>query len=110
MKTSHHLKVTGHSPEELPLPARLNVEQAARLLGFQPHDIPILMGHRILKPLGTPADNAPKYFAAVLVLNLATDIAWLERATRTITHHWKTKNLQKKKGQAPCPSTFRDGV
>jgi hypothetical protein len=34
------------------------------LLGFSEHDIAILVGHGHLKPLGTPAKNAPKFFAA----------------------------------------------
>jgi len=33
------------------LPARLTAEQAAWVLNCQPHDVPILVGVRLLKPL-----------------------------------------------------------
>jgi hypothetical protein len=45
------------------LPARLNVEQAATLLGFRVLEIPILLKARLLKPLGDPAPNGRKYFS-----------------------------------------------
>lgn len=35
-------------------PARLTVEEAAWLLGFSPHEIPILVAKGLLKPLGCP--------------------------------------------------------
>ena len=47
------------------LPARLDVVATARLLGFAEHDIQILMAVGKLTPLGDPAPNAPKWFAAV---------------------------------------------
>ena len=46
------------------LPARLDVAQTAKLLGFAAHDIQILMGTGKLVPLGDPAPNSPKWFAA----------------------------------------------
>ncbi|HWB60947.1 MAG TPA: hypothetical protein VG733_15735, partial [Chthoniobacteraceae bacterium] len=49
-----------------------------------------------LVPLGKPAANAPKYFAAVDVLKLAQDREWLSRATRTISKFWSEKNSRKK--------------
>ena len=47
------------------LPARLDVAETAKLLGFAVHDIQILMAVGKLTPLGDPAPNAPKWFAAV---------------------------------------------
>ena len=47
------------------LPARLDVVATAKLLGFAEHDIQILMAVGKLTPLGGPAPNAPKSFAAV---------------------------------------------
>ncbi|MDD2709221.1 MAG: hypothetical protein PHV34_14640 [Verrucomicrobiae bacterium] len=91
------------------LPARLHAEEAAKHLGFQPHDIPVLIAKKLLKPLGSPAPNAPKYFAAVQILELAQDIQWLDRATRATVFHWKEKNARKhnlgrrKIGNAPLP-------
>jgi len=78
------------------LPARLTAEEAAWVLGCQHHDVPILVVARLLKPLGTPAPNAVKYFAAVDVLEIAKDRAWLAKATHVISRHWQGKNLRKK--------------
>src|SRR5208283_3845328 len=46
-------------------PARLDSTQTARVLGFQDHDIPVLVSNDLLEPLGKPAANVRKYFAAV---------------------------------------------
>jgi hypothetical protein len=66
------------------LPARLGAEETAALLGFQLHDLPILMRAKLLRPLGKPAPNAPKFFATVEVLKAAEDWDWLDKATKTI--------------------------
>ncbi len=76
------------------LPARLNTEQTAALLGFMEHDIPVLIKAPLLKPLGNPAPNAPKYFCAVEVHGLAESREWLDKATKAITQHWQRKNRQ----------------
>ena len=73
------------------LPARLNVPETAKLLGFAEHDIQILMAAGKLEPLGDPAPNAPKWFAAVDVIRLAADRDWLHKATREISKYWKHK-------------------
>ncbi len=39
-------------------PARTTMEEAAWLLGFAPHEIPVLMAKGLLKPLGHPARGA----------------------------------------------------
>ena len=44
--------------------ARLTAEPVAWVLQFQPSDIPILIGARLLKSLGDPSPNGAKYFAA----------------------------------------------
>jgi hypothetical protein len=49
----------------LSLPARLHAEDAARVLGFQALDIPVLIAVKLLRPLGNPAPNAIKYSAEV---------------------------------------------
>lgn len=74
------------------LPARLTAEQAAVLLGFQLHDLPILIQKGLLKPLGTPAPNAPKYYAACEIEALAGDSNWLHRATKAVSGRWAAKN------------------
>ena len=78
------------------LPGRLNTTEAAVLLGFQEHDIAPLVAAKLLTPLGKPAPNAPKYFAAVDVVNAAQDRSWLSQATRTVSRHWSEKNSRKK--------------
>lgn len=74
------------------LPARLNVEQTAKLLGFQPHDIPILVRNKLLIPLGNPVQSAPKYFASSVILKFSQDEKFLSKATKIISQNWKTKN------------------
>jgi len=78
------------------LPGRLNTTETAVLLGFQEHDIPPLVAAKLLAPLGKPAPNSPKYFAAVDVVNAAQDRSWLSQATRTLSRHWSEKNSRKK--------------
>ncbi len=77
-------------------PARLTAEQAAWLLNCQPHDVPVLVSARLLKPLGSPQPNSVKYFATVELLDHAQDRAWLARATHALSEHWREKNRHKK--------------
>lgn len=79
------------------LPARLDVSATAKLLGFAEHDIQILMSVGKLRPLGDPAPNAPKWFAAVEMIKLATDQAWLHKATKEIARYWRQKRERKNK-------------
>jgi hypothetical protein len=78
------------------LPARLTAEQAAWVLNCQPHDVPLLVAARLLKPLGNPAPNGVKYYAAIEIVELAKDRAWLVRATNALNLHWKRKNAVKR--------------
>jgi hypothetical protein len=73
------------------LPARLDVAQTAKLLGFAEHDIQVLMAARKLTPLGDPAPNAPKRFAAIEVIGLAADVEWLNKATKEVCKYWRHK-------------------
>jgi hypothetical protein len=77
-------------------PARLNVEQAAWVLGCQSHDIPVLVSSGLLKPLGNPQPNATKFFFTGEVLDLAKDRSWLAKVTKTISENWRKKNARKK--------------
>jgi hypothetical protein len=74
------------------LPGRLTVAQASLLLGFHSVDLPVLIGKRLLRPLGKPAPNAIKYFARREIERLADDSAWLSRATQTMYEHWHKRN------------------
>ena len=85
------------------IPARLTAEQTAWVLNCQPHDIPVLVVARLLKPLGNPQPNSVKYFASVEVLELAKERGWLARMTTVLSQHWQKKNKVKKQG-ALCSS------
>src|SRR5437660_10539765 len=78
------------------LPGRLNTSETALLLGFQDHDIAPLVAAKLLVPLGKPATNSPKYFAALDVLASAENRRWLSDASRAITKHWSKKNAWKR--------------
>jgi hypothetical protein len=89
-------------PSILPCPARLCVENVARILGFTAHDLSVLMSQGLLKPLGNPAQNGPKFFAAVKIYELALDAEWLDKAARAITKYWKKKNKRDKENESPA--------
>jgi len=77
------------------LPARLDVVQTSKLLGFTDRDVAVLVKAKLLCPLGKPAPNAPKYFAAVEILSRANNTEWLGKATTAIAKHWRSNNLKK---------------
>src|SRR5271156_3330766 len=78
------------------LPGRINADQVAILLGFMPHDIPILVKAKMLKPLGSPAQQAVKYFAAAEIEKLAHEEAWPGGATKSTYNHWVGQNQSRK--------------
>lgn len=84
------------------LPARLNVEQTALILGFGAHDIPVLVRSHLLKPLGGGVRNCVKYFAAVEVEKLSRDKKWLDRAT-TATGRRKMNGVESSSGHSRRP-------
>ena len=76
------------------LPTRLDVAATAKLLGFTESDMQILMAAGKLTPLGDPAPNAPKWFAAVEIIQVATNKDWLHKATKKISKHWRQKRAR----------------
>ena len=78
------------------LPVRLTAEQAGWVLNCQPHDIPILVNARLLKPLGNPAQNGAKFFCTADILETLQDRSWLIKVTNTINQHWQRQNARKK--------------
>ena len=78
------------------LPARLTAEQAAWVINCQPHDMPVLVSARLLKPLGNPPPNGIKFFGTSDLLELAKDRAWLTKVSSTIYQHWQKQNARKK--------------
>ncbi len=79
------------------LPARLDAGATAKLLGFADHDVQILMAAGKLTPLGDPAPNAPKWFAAIEVIRLAADRDWLSKATKEVSKYWRYR--RERRGQ-----------
>jgi hypothetical protein len=78
------------------LPARLTAEQAAWVINCQPHDIPVLVGAKLLKPLGNPAANSIKFFATADILEQVKDRNWLVRVSGVIYQHWHKQNALKR--------------
>lgn len=83
----------------LHLPGSLNAAQTAALLGFRPHDIPVLVAREFLKPLGDPGPNCEKFFARVEIEERAVDVDWLFQARAALNQHWRMKNAGKKKAR-----------
>ena len=87
------------SPEALlncrRLPSRLNAEEVAVLIGYCPHDIPILTRSGLIKPLGSPAANTVKYFSSVELEKKLADEKWSARITTCLYRYW-----QERKGRA----------
>ena len=80
-------------------PARTTMEEAAWLLGFAPHEIPVLMAKGLLKPLGHPAHNGQKFFLASTLEDLRRDEKWFSKASDAVCDYWRFKNSRK--GQSP---------
>ena len=87
------------------LPARLDALATAKLLGFAESDIQVLMAVGKLTPLGDPAPNAPKWFAAVEVIRLAVDQDWLHKATKEIAKYWRYKRERRNSSEASSRKT-----
>ncbi len=81
------------------LPARLNALETAWLLGFQPHEISILVGAELLKPLGHPSANTARFFSTESLTALRNDEKWLGKAADAISTYWRRKNSQKRIGR-----------
>jgi hypothetical protein len=73
---------------------------------LSPHEIPLLVSDGVLKPLGHPAQNAPKFFALVMLEELRRDAKWLSKASETICQHWKDR----KERECETVSHGRNGV
>ena len=88
-------------------PARLGINETAWLLGFNEHDIPVLVSAGLLKPLGRPPSSGSKFFATVELQTLRNDTRWLAKASDAIVNHWRSKhsgcrNECKLRGEAAC--------
>lgn len=81
------------------LPASLPVAMTAAVLGFKPHEIPILVARGFLQRQGNPRPNSEKFFSLVEIEALANDVKWLSRARAAVNQHWRLKNARKTKAQ-----------
>jgi hypothetical protein len=100
--TTHSTWPKGEIPQQLRVPARLHIEDVAKILGFRTFDITVLISAKLLKPLGNPGPNSSKYFAAVTILELAHDCEWLDKATRFLAKYWKGRNSRRAKTPTPA--------
>jgi hypothetical protein len=71
------------------LPFRLEKREAAIVLGFKSHDIPILISAGLLKPLGNPSPRSPKHFSKTQIIERGEDETWMDKATKAIQKHWR---------------------
>lgn len=82
-------------------PARIGIQETAWLLGFNEHDIPVLVSAGLLKPLGRPASTGSKFFAAVELQTLRGDTRWLGKASDVIVNYWRSKNSERRNKEQP---------
>ena len=74
--------------------ARLDATQTAWFLGFELHEIPILIAANLLRPLGHPARNGTKFFATQALEQLRRDEKWLAHASDAICEYWRGRNAR----------------
>src|SRR5208283_3185341 len=77
------------------LPDRLTATETAAKLGISPHEVPILVAKGLLKPLGHPAPNAPKFFLTAALKDLERDEKWHGKASDALQEYWRYKNARK---------------
>ncbi len=77
------------------LPDRLTATETAAKLGISPHEVPILVAKGLLKPLGHPAPNAPKFFLTATLKDLERDEKWHGKAADAVQEYWRHKNARK---------------
>ena len=90
-------------------PQRITVEEAAKKIGCSPHEIPRLVAKGLLKPLGHPAPNAPKYFLRAAIDDLERDEKWHHKASDVLQDYWRYKNSRKQNQSDTRPSSRLQG-
>ncbi|MFO1511496.1 MAG: hypothetical protein U1F83_01050 [Verrucomicrobiota bacterium] len=91
-------------------PGRVTMEQASWLLGFNEHEIPILMAKGLLRPLGHPAHNGQKFFLAATLEDLRRDEKWFSRASDAVVEYWRYKNSRKGLGSPDIQRASNNGA
>ena len=82
------------------LPGRMNANEAAWRLGFEPDHIPLLVSAGQLKPLGNPPPGSVKFFLTVEIEQKKGDARWLNKATELVRLKIKDKNERAAKNRA----------
>ena len=80
---------------ERKLSARINVGSVAQIIGCTQEDVTLLMHADLLKPLGKPGQNAPKWFCSVEIVQLSADRKWLDDVTKTLSQYWRRKRARR---------------
>ena len=81
------------------LPASLDVDQAAVLLGIHRDSIRLLIEQGLLEPLGNPPSNGVKMFLSAEVVERANDRKWMNRAHKTVREYQHRKNATQRQKQ-----------
>jgi hypothetical protein len=76
-------------------PARVDFEDAGKILGFNVDEVRILVSHGALVPIAKPKQNAHKFFALTEIAEKFLDKKWLSKSTEIIYKHWNNKNESK---------------
>ena len=95
MRSKNEMQTSPALPARGTYPARLRAEEVAEILGFNTHDIPVLVARNLIKPLARPVPNATKYFWACEVERLKFDFVWMNKSTQVLYDYWKGKNGRK---------------
>ena len=88
------------------LPWRLTLGQAAAVLGVGDHDVPTLIRAGLLRPLGRPEANAPKFFSSKIIDELARDPEAMDQMVRAISKGWRVKNKRERNSDRPSDATI----
>ena len=80
------------------LPGRLNADEAAFRLGFEPDHIPILVSAGQLKPLGNPPPGSVKFFLTVEIEQKKVDARWLNNRNRPVEDQGQERAGRKEPG------------
>ena len=91
------------------LPASLDVEQTAVLLGVHRDSIRLLIEEGLLEPLGNPPQNGVKMFLSADVLERASDRKWMHRAHKTVREYQHDKNAAQRQKQSRRSESLHAG-
>ncbi len=81
------------------LPAQLYAKEAAFFLRISPEDLNHLAVNKLIKPVGKPTPNAPKYYLTQEVLSKSNDSEWMNKMNVFLSKHRRDKNLKYRKDE-----------